>query len=39
MIHYSTKEKIPLKHIMIFISVALNKDINFMTNKINALLN
>jgi glycosyltransferase involved in cell wall biosynthesis len=38
-IRYGIRNKIPLKHIMIFIKASLNKDINFITNKINGLLN
>lgn len=38
-IRYGIRKKIPLKHIIIFIRASLNKDINFITNKINALLN
>lgn len=38
-IRYGIRNKIPLKHIIIFIRVALNRNINFITNKINDLLN
>ena len=35
---YGKKNNVPIKHIMILLQVALNKDINFITNKINAML-